>query len=329
MAKLIFGVLGLLGIYVIILGISNMMSSSFLSIMEFFFNSAWGIISLISGALSILFLIVTFKMPQRIKESKTRTNAITPILQASTDYSQSANKNSILSTKKNMKNEIQEKVIDMEAMSLEGFLREVAFTMNKPSPVILKGWGNKRLKLDSERVMIIGSYIQNVRSTCDQYLQLRADMFFAKDKFDYFVKANTLNAKNNLDLIKEEYKDKKWNLEHDRRVKEADLKDREIEQEEKQAKIKEQNARNEFFLMAIKEFPEMPAPLKAYMFTQVHGRYPESKRDFDLEEKINEFIMKKYDNDIENMEVETKKKKEEAKTFIEKVRHERKKKYEE
>lgn len=63
-------------------------------------------------------------------------------------------------------------------------------------------------------------------------------------------------------------------MDYNRRLKEADLKDREIAQKEKLSKIEEQDQRNAFFTMAIKDYPEMPAPLKAYMFTQVHGRYP-------------------------------------------------------
>lgn len=313
-------------------GVIGMVSSSVLSLKEFFFNTAWGIIALICGALSLVFFYVSSKMPKRMRESKSRTKAITPVL-----YSTSQNetqKNRLMNNKKSdiqgnhyTNKDIQETVIDLEAMSLEGFFRDVAFTLNKPTPVIFKGWGNRRLRLDEERVEILGNYIESVRGTCDQYLQLRADMFFAKDKFDYFVKANTMNAKNNLDLIKEEYKDKKWQMEYDRRLKESDLEDREVAREERRALIKEQEARNSFFTMAIKDFPEMPAPLKAYMFTQVHGRYPEAKRDFDLEEKISDYITKKYDYDIQNMSYETKKKKEEAETFVEKMKHERNKKY--
>lgn len=313
-------------------GVIGMASSSVLSLKEFFFNTAWGIIALIAGVTSVFFFFVSSKMPKRMRESKSRTKAITPVL-----YSTSENetqKNRLMDNKKSdiqgnhyTNKDIQETVIDLEAMSLEGFFRDVAFTLNKPAPVIFKGWGNRRLRLDEERVGILGNYIESVRGTCDQYLQLRADMFFAKDKFDYFVKANTMNAKNNLDLIKEEYKDKKWKMEYDRRLKESELEDREVAREERRALIKEQEARNSFFTMAIKDFPEMPAPLKAYMFTQVHGRYPEAKRDFEVEEKISDFIMKKYDIELENMSYETKKKKEEAETFVEKMKHERNKKY--
>jgi hypothetical protein len=313
-------------------GIIGMAGSSVLSIKEFFLNTAWGIIALIAGVASLFFFYVSSKMPKRMRESKSRTRAITPVL-----YSTSQNtieNNRLMENKKSdiqgihyTNKDIQETVIDLEAMSLEGFFRDVAFTLNKPAPVIFKGWGNRRLRLDKERVAILGSYIESVRGTCDQYLQLRADMFFAKDKFDYFVKANTMNDKNNLDLIKEEYKDKKWKMEYDRRLKESELEDRQVAREERRAVIKEQEARNAFFTMAIKDFPEMPAPLKAYMFTQVHGRYPEAKRDFDLEEKISDFIMKKYDYDIQNMSYETKKKKEEAETFVEKMKHERNKKF--
>lgn len=319
-------------IYLLVTGIIGMTGGMFISIKEFFLHTTWGIIALICGVVSAVLFYASSKMPKQMRESKSRVKAITPALKMSSQqnsFSQnkSMNQNNDDLQDYSQNRGIQEHEIDMSSMSLEGFFREVAFTMNKPAPVIFKAWGNRRFRLDVERVNILGSYIQSVRGTCDSYLQLRADMFFAEKKFEHFVSVNAANAKNNLDLVEEQYKDVKWNMDYNRRLKEADLKDREIAQKEKLSKIEEQDQRNAFFTMAIKDYPEMPAPLKAYMFTQVHGRYPEAKRDFEIEEKISDFIMKKYDYDIQNMDYETKKKREEAKTYVEKMKHERNKKY--
>jgi len=314
-------------IWLLIEALISMAGSSVLSIKEFFFNTAWGIVAIIAGVLSLVFFYVSAKMPKRMRESKARVKAITPMLRYTASGKPVIKSNLNLPPSRMKKEEIQETVIDMEKMSLEGFFREVTFTLNKPSPVIFKAWGLRRMELDTDRIRQLGQYIESVRGTADQYLKLRADMFFSKEKFEHYVKTNRANSDNDLDLIQEKYKTAKHSEEYERRKKDADMKDREIEQEERLGKIKEQNARNEFFNMAIKEYPEMPAPLKAYMFTQVHGRYPEAKRDFDMEEKINDYIMKKYENEVANMDLETKQKKEEVKTQIDKLKHEREKKY--
>lgn len=316
------GVIALLFVFMF-LGMFNMLSSILLKLEQFFFHNSLGIISLICTGIAILFAIIAVKLPRAIRQAKARSKPVTPVLRK-LEYEHSAN----LSTNHTMNEEIQERVIDMESMNLESFFRDIAITLNKPAPIIFKGWGNRRLELDVERVQILRDYIGNVRRTADEYLKLRADMFFSKEKFEHYVEANRVRADGDLDLIKEEYKERKWNSKYDKKMKKADLKDRKIAQKEKLAQIEEQKARNKFFVMAINEFPEMPSPLKAYMFSQVYGKNPDAKRDFDIEEKITEYMMKKYDNDIENMNLETKKKKEEVKTQIEKMKHEREKKYE-
>ncbi len=333
--RLIGGITILIALFIILTGIANAVNSGLFAIEQYFFHSTAGLISLVCGGLAILLLLVSTQMPKVIRESSMRIKAFAPALKWVSKHGKDGI-NSIKKIKringmkkelKQLEEETQENVIDMENMSLEGFFREVAFTLNKPSPVIFKAWGIRRLQMDAERVRQLGNYIESVRETADQYLKLRADMFFSKEKFEHFVKANRINAENDLDLIQEKYKTAKHSEEYERRKKNADMRDREIEQEERLAKIREQNARNEFFTMAIKEFPEMPAPLKAYMFTQVHGRYPEAKRDFDIEEKITAYILKKYENEATNMDLETKKKEEEVKTQIDKLKHEREKKY--
>ena len=325
MAKVIGVLFSCMIVYVLILCFTNITESYVMTIREFFFHSTLGIIALICGALAVVFFYVSAKMPKRIRESSLRVKSVTPALSYTALRNEYDKTNSKLQTKKSMKQEIQEKVIDMEVMTLDSFFKDVAFTLNKPSPVIFKGWGNKRLELDAERVQILGDYISNVRDTCDQYLKLRADMFFSKEKFEHYVEANRMRATGDLDLIREEYKDTLWNKKHERKLKEADLEDRKIAQEERRALIKEQESRTEFFTMAIKKYPDMPAPLQAYMFTQVHGRYPDAKRDFDIEEKINEYVKKKYELEIENMKYDTIKNKEESKTFTEKMKNEREK----
>lgn len=313
-------------IYVIATGVFNTISSLWISLTQFLFHNTLGIIALICGICAIIFAFISYKLPPKIRESKERIKAFTPTLKLVSNLKAIPNKQNN-KTYLNMDQEIQKQVIDLGSLSLEGFFREVATTLNKPSPVIFKGWGNRRFELDVERVYIMSNYIQAVRGACNSFLQLQADIFFAEEKFENFVEQNKVRAEGDLDLIKEQYKDRKWNMEYERRMKEADLKDREIAQDEKRAHIEEQKARNKFFIMAIKEFPEMPAPLKAYMFTQVHGRYPEAKRDFEIEDKISDYIIKKYDNDLEDMDLDIKKKKEEVETQIEKLKHEREKKY--
>ena len=308
-------------IYLLIVGASAMAGTTALSIQEFFLHTTWGLIAMISGILSLVFFFVSSKMPKAMRESKARVDSLAPVIH------KLSNSNTKLTNI--MSDELQEQVkeLDLQNMSLEGFFRDVAFTINKPTAIIFKGWSNHRLRLDVEHVQILGQYLQEVRATSEEYLRLKADVFFSQEKFEYFVKTNAINAKYNIDLINEQYKDLLWGYEYKRKLQEADIKDREIAQHEKLALIKEQEARNEFFTSAIKDYPDMPPALKAYMFSQVHGRFMDSGRDFGMEEKIHEYIMKKNNIEIENMGYDSQMKKEEAKTFSEKMKYERKKKY--
>lgn len=105
--------------------------------------------------------------------------------------------------------------IDLAKVTMDAMLKKMAYVMTKPGPVFFKGWGNKRLQLDVDRVYIVKGYIDAVRSSLDSYTNLRADALISFDKIEKLaqIQKNELLhklKKSELDIgfLEEEYEHK-------------------------------------------------------------------------------------------------------------------------
>ena len=94
-----------------------------------------------------------------------------------------------------------QEIIDLSRANLDGVLKGLAKAINKPAPVFFKGWGNRRLQLDVERVGILEDYIRALRGAGNEFLELKADAIFSHEKLEHFIKRRRAENINELDLL--------------------------------------------------------------------------------------------------------------------------------
>lgn len=205
----------------------------------FFLNSFWGLATIISGAITGILFYASGRtyIDSKVKESflpninklKTKSNSITKM-----------DKNKDLTQNKNV-NEI-----DLSHVTLQGLVGQMAYLTTKPGPVFFKGWGNRRIELDIERVRLIRNYIDEVRAAGSSLTEFQADavLSFEKVKALTEIKHNDLKtqvqeSKLKLDLVTEKYNSEIENLKLDLKHKQTDLNKKEMEIEEMKFKIKE------------------------------------------------------------------------------------------
>lgn len=96
--------------------------------------------------------------------------------------------------------------INLSDITLENLVAELQSTLTAPRPLIFKGWGNKRLKLDVERVRLFNDYIKAVAETGQSFIRLQADAIVSYEKIQSLahIELNELRAsvrKSALDLL--------------------------------------------------------------------------------------------------------------------------------
>lgn len=79
--------------------------------------------------------------------------------------------------------------IDMENISLKSLVGELQRVVTSPAPVFFKGWGNRRLELDIERVELMSDYIDAVAEAGQAFIHLKADALISYDKIQLLASA--------------------------------------------------------------------------------------------------------------------------------------------
>lgn len=244
-------------IYIIVIALAFVLAgivySGFLMmiypIYDYFFHSRWGLLGILTLILSYIFGMASKRIHEEVKlkdEIMTSLKLFISDISGSFKNTKSTNhlltNNNKLMDKKGsesiMNLDKNENVIDMSKMNLDGVLRNLAKSINKPSPFILKGWSNRSLRLDVEKVNILTAYIKSIRNLGNEFLELQADAILSKEKIEHFI--NTRRTKNDieLDLLTEQAE----NLRH---INKSEKEKRDIENEILRADLRKKNVIND------------------------------------------------------------------------------------
>ncbi|MHB8581036.1 MAG: hypothetical protein ACYDA4_14425 [Ignavibacteriaceae bacterium] len=74
--------------------------------------------------------------------------------------------------------------IDLSTVDLQSLVGDMKQMLTSPTPIIFKGWGNRRLELDVKRVGLMNEYIQNVIATGQSFIQLKVDAIVSYEKIE-------------------------------------------------------------------------------------------------------------------------------------------------
>ena len=187
----------------------------------FFVDSFWGLATIISGSITALLFYAA---------SKTYIDSFFKNLKHNKKSNLELNSSSLMKNSNDL--EIQHNVneIDLSNVTLDGMVSQMTYLMTKPGPVFFKGWGNRRLLLDVERVHIMTSYIEAVRSAGSSLAEFQADAVLSYEKIKALteIKYNDLKtqieeSRLRLDLVSAQYKHQISELKLDIKLKQADL----------------------------------------------------------------------------------------------------------
>lgn len=297
----------IVGIFVIVGSLIDFLLNGWAITTQFFVDSWYGIIAIITGILSILMFYGSSKSYKMVKINE----SFLPIL-------------------KNQKGrgKIMENEFDLSKLTMEALVNKMAFEMTKPGPVFFKGWGNRRLKLDVERVNIIKNYIDSLRETGNSLMELQSDavLSFAKIKTLSEIKKNELASKLqksqvDFDFVKIEYHSKirRLKLENDSLEEDVKMKKALREKVETDNKVSQLKAEAEYKLMiaksekdkeiallldeAVKYYKKLPNVLKSYVAVQLGSENSQNPNvDMELQEQLKDFIIRKHKAETEMLE---------------------------
>jgi hypothetical protein len=310
----------LLVIFVIVGSLIDFSCSGWNITKQFFTDSWWGIIAIATGIISILLFYASGKSYTDLKINES-------FLPNPKKFNRK--KGNTLMTLNNQENdEVVE--FDLSKLTMTALTKKMAYEMTKPGPVFFKGWGNRRLELDVQRVQIIQRYIESIRRTGDSLMELQADSFLSYEKIKllteekrYQLEKRVVQSKIELDFAKEEYshKIKMMKIERERAKEEV------LMQKELRKKIKTDNlisrmkAEADYKLMlakglkerqialimaeAVKYYNELPNILKTFVTVQLGNEHAEiPAADMELQEQIKKFIIRKQEAEAKNLEYE-------------------------
>lgn len=221
-----------------------------------FVDSWWGIIATISGIISAFLFYASAKTYTDVKINESFLPTIdkdgnikfpNELKKGDTDMSK-------LKTEvtNDIENYDKSREIDLAQVTMNSMIQKMAYIMMKPGPVFFKGWGNKRLQLDVERVHIINDYIEAVRGSLQSYTHLRADAlisFYKIEKLAQIEKNELLyqlkESKLKIDLLGHEY-------EHKVKLMDLDIQGLETELYNKMALIEHTRAQTSELLETVK-----------------------------------------------------------------------------
>lgn len=306
---------------------------------QFFTDSAWGIIALLAGSLSLLLFYASSKSYKDVKINE----SFLP------NPKRIKNKREELDMAKEQSLQIPE--FDLSKITMETFVQKMAYEMTKPGPVFFKGWGNRRLELDVERVRILGTYVESIRSTGESLMQLNADAVLSYENIEKLtkIKRNELQEKLRtselrLDFIEHEYKEKIKTITLENATREAQTRLINAQAEVLEAKSisKKIKAQALYKLMVAESkkekeianilskgadsFGDLPPVLKSYVLAQLGSDdSPNPSTDMDLHEQLKEFVVRKQKAEARKVEYEADDVKEQSETLKAKLKREREK----
>ncbi len=307
---------------------------------QFFTDSGWSIVAVLAGILSLLLFYASSKSYKDVKINESFLPNPKRIKNKKEELEMSNEEQSL---------QIQE--FDLSKITMETFVQKMAYEMTKPGPVFFKGWGNRRLELDVERVRIIGAYIESIRSTGESLMQLNADAVLSYENIEKLtkIKRNELDEKVrrselNLDFVNEEYKYKIKGMELENEQKEANIRLINAQAEELEIKSitrkikaqakyklivavsKKEKAVANILLKGAEMFGDLPPVLKSYVLAQLGSEdSPNPSTDMDLHEQLKEFVVRKQKAEARKLEYEADDVKEQSETLKAKLKREREK----
>jgi hypothetical protein len=293
-----------IGIFVIVGSLIDFSCNGWDITKQFFTDSGWGIIAIISGAIAAILFYGSSKSYKDVKINE----SFLPNPKKINDKG-----NSLMAKNK----EIVE--FDLSKLTLESLSKQMAYEMTKPGPVFFKGWGNRRLELDAERVQIVGRYIQNMIQTGKYLMELQAEALLSIETIEDLVKTkrnqfeiNQIEHDNKVRRIQLETD----SLEEDVNMKREDVKIKKAEREriennniidklKAQAKInlldsksEIEKARASILLEAMKYLKDLPPVWVSYVISSVSGNNSEIEQDVDLQRDLSETIKKIKDEEV-------------------------------
>lgn len=286
---------------------------------QFFTDSGWGIIAIIAGLISLILFYASSKSYKDLKINETFLPNPKNIKKLD------KGKHTMLENKDNQITEF-----DLSKLTMEALVKKMAYEMTKPGPVFFKGWGNRRLELDVDRVKIIGRYIQSIKDTGEELMDLQSDAFLSYEKIEMLTKTKRfelqkklLLAEKDLDFATIEYDNRIEKMRLERESLEEDVKMKKVLRE----KIETENlvlrirAESEYKLMkakslkekqvalilaeSVKYFSELPAVLKSWVTVQLGNENAENPdNDMELQEQVKEFVIRKQNAEARKIEYE-------------------------
>lgn len=323
----------IVGVFVIVGSIIDFLLNGWTITTQFFIDSWYGIIAAVTGILSILMFYGSSKSYKMVKENE--------LFLPNPKNSKYKKGKTTMSLFKNEKSDVVE--YDLSQLTLSALTKKMAYEMTKPGPVFFKGWGNRRLKLDVERVNILKEYISSVRATGEELMHLQAESVISYEMIDDLIKLKKINIKNQIEIAKEEHKNKmkQMNLTTESMEEDVKIKKAQREQIETQNIIDKLRAEADYKLIvaksekekqiayvlaeAVKYYKKLPNVLKSYIAVQLGSDNSQNPNvDMELQEQLKDFIVRKHKAETEMIENEADENK--ALTDTMKVKLEREKK---
>lgn len=147
---------------------------------------------------------------------------------------------------------LSKREIDLSAIDLQSLVGELQSVLTSPTPIFFKGWGNRRLELDVERVKLMNDYINTVAATGQSFIRLKADSLISYDKIKLLAKTELIELQSratakelDLRLLQDRYENELIKLKTQNESLKLGIDDLKLSQEEKKANIRRLNAEAE------------------------------------------------------------------------------------
>lgn len=309
-----------------------------------FFTDSWA--GIVAAAIGILSLIMFYGSSKSYRDVKINESFL-PNPKRIKSPKKIKNKKKELTMSEEQSIEVKE--FDLSKITMETFVKKMAYEMTKPGPVFFKGWGNRRLELDVERVRIMGTYVEEIRKTGSSLMELNADAALSYEKIEKLtkIKRNEIDERLKrseliLDFLDEENKYQIKKMELENAEKEAQIRYIKAQAEEieiknvtrkliAQGEYKIMNASSEkekaiasILAKGAESYADLPPVLKSYVLAQLGGENSQNpSTDMDLHEQLKEFIVRKQKAEARKIEYEADDFEEQSKTTKAKLKRER------
>jgi hypothetical protein len=323
----------------LIIAILDALDFIYIGIIDFFVHSIWGIITFFIGILSLVFFYASSRSYKDLKTNEAFLH----------NPRQLRKKDIFKEGSMSGEHSAQVNEFDLSSITMETLVRKMAFEMTKPGPIFFKGWGNRRLELDVERVRILGTYVEELRSTGSSLMELNADAALSYEKIEKLtrIKRNELDEKLkrsevNLDFVAEEHKHRVRKMELDNAEQEARIRimNAQAQEIEMRGLSQQLTAKGEYKMMIAKSkkdkkiasvlsegakyYKDLTPVLKSYVVAQLGSENNQNpSTDMDMHEELKKFIVRKQQAETRKMEYEAEERKEQTETQKEKLKRER------